>query len=202
MLSHLRSHDRRLFAQLDMITAGLVEAATLLHRLLSGTARDAAATAAAARTLDVRASEDSNIDVRTFSAYAQRLDNAEFRALGASLDAAFESVQDGTAHAYSLRATDAPPELRALAALLVDAAALLHVRVPNAGRRADPDHPSGGAAELLERGDALYYAGVGALFDGRSGASEVLRWKDIYDAVHQALARCMSAADVLSRFMR
>ena len=202
MLDHFRTHDKQLFAQLEVIAGGLVEAATLLHLLLSGSDADAAATAAAARTLDVSGGGAGTVDVREFTAYAMRLDNVGFRNLALSLDAAFESVQAATAHAHSLRASNAAPPLRALAALLVDAATMVRLRVPDAGRRSASSTAAGDASNLLERGDALYYEGVGVLFAGSSDPTDTLRWKDVYDAVHKALARCVEAADGLSRLVR
>lgn len=200
MLDHLRSQDRRLFAQLRTITTGLVEAAKLLHRLLSGPADDAAAIAASARQLDTAApASDGAIDVRAFTAHAMRLDRMEYRSLAMSLDTAFEAVQSATAHAYALRAVSAAPPLVALAVLLVEASAMLHASVPDAGIHAPASASVATVAELQKRGDVLYYTGVGALFSGSPNTSDVLRWKDIYDTVHQALSRCADAADVLTR---
>lgn len=200
MLDHLRSQDRRLFAQLRTITTGLLEAARLLHRLLSGSADEAAAIAASARQLDTAApASDGEIDVRAFTAHAMRLDRMEFRRLAISLDIAFEAVQSATAHAYSLRAVGAPPPLVALAALLVDASAMLHASVPDAGIRVPTSSHRGALVALQKDGDLLYYTGVGALFNGSPNASDVLRWKDVYDTVHQALAKCADTAEVLTR---
>lgn len=200
MLDHLRAQDRRLFAQLRTITTGLLEAARLLHRLLSGPPDEAAAIAASARQLDTAApTSDGAIDVRAFTAYAMRLDRMEYRSLAMSLDTAFDAVQSATAHAYALRAVSAGPPLVALAALLVDASAMLHASVPGAGIYAPASAKIGMLAELQKRGDALYYTGVGALFSGSPNTSDVLRWKDIYDTVHQALSKCADAADVVTR---
>lgn len=200
MLDHLRAQDRRLFAQLRTITTGLLEAARLLQRLLSGPADEAAAIAASARRLDTAApTSDGAIDVRAFTAHAMRLDRMEYRSLAMSLDTAFEAVQSATAHAYALRAVSAAPPLVALAALLVDASATLHASVPDAGIYALASDNAGTLAELQKRGEVLYYEGVGALFSGSPNTSDVLRWKDIYDTVHQALSKCADAAEVLAR---
>jgi uncharacterized protein Yka (UPF0111/DUF47 family) len=127
-----------------------------------------------------------------------RLDRMEYRSLAMSLDTAFEAVQSATAHAYALRAACAAPPLVAFAALLVDASAMLHASVPNAGIYAPASGNVGTLAELQKRGDVLYYTGVGALFNGSPNTSDVLRWKDIYDTVHRALSKCADAADVLT----
>ena len=200
MLDYLRAQDRRLFAQLRTITSGLLEAARLLHQLLSRPAGEAAAIAASARQLDTAApTSDGAIDVRAFTAHAMRLDRMEYRTLAMALDTAFEAVQSATAHAYALCAVSAAPPLIALAGLLVDAAAMLHTSVPDAGIYAPASANGGALAERQERGAVLYYAGVGTLFSGSPNTADVLRWKDIYDKVHQALSKCADAADVLAR---
>ena len=50
---------------------------------------------------------------------------------------------------------------------------------------------------LEDEGDRLYRNGVGALF--RSGADPlmVIRWKDLYEGLEEAVDACENAADVL-----
>lgn len=200
MWQHLRVQDQRLFRQLRTITGGLVEAAHLLRRLLGGPAADAGAVAAAARTLDTNPpASDGAVDVRAFTAFAKRLDPMEFRALALALDAAFESVQGATAHAHALGASQAPANLVALAALLVDAAEALHRSVPAADTPLRPAEGAGSVDRLAGDGESTYYAGVGELFSAPSNPADALRWKDVYDAVHHALGRCIEAAGALHR---
>jgi hypothetical protein len=84
----------------------------------------------------------------------------------------------------------------------VEAATMLRLHVPQAGRHGASPATGGDASDLLERGDALYYDGIGALFAGASDPTDTLRWKDVYDAVHKALVRCVEAAGGLSRLVR
>ena len=50
---------------------------------------------------------------------------------------------------------------------------------------------------LEDEGDRLYRNGVGSLF--RSGADPlmVIRWKDLYEGLEEAVDACENAADVL-----
>ena len=54
---------------------------------------------------------------------------------------------------------------------------------------------------LEDEGDRLYRDGVGALF--RSGADPltVIRWKDIYEGLEEAVDACENAADVLEAIL-
>lgn len=194
MLNRMRTHDRELFEQLALITDSLLTSARLLHQLLSGGAADAGETAAAARRLEGAQVNGRKVNVRDLTAFAMRLDRMEYRSLALALDAAFEATQEATAHAHALHATEAPGALRELAALLADAAAALAALVPEAGR---PVKGSQDVEELRARGDALYYAGVGALLQGVPDPAQVLRWTDVYDAVRLALGRCADAAELL-----
>jgi uncharacterized protein Yka (UPF0111/DUF47 family) len=51
--------------------------------------------------------------------------------------------------------------------------------------------------ELEDEGDRLYRNGVGALFRSGSDALMVIRWKDIYEGLEEAIDACENAADVL-----
>ena len=46
--------------------------------------------------------------------------------------------------------------------------------------------------------DAIYTAAVGALFAGRPAPLEVLRWKDLYDHLEDAVDACTHAAAAIS----
>jgi uncharacterized protein Yka (UPF0111/DUF47 family) len=47
---------------------------------------------------------------------------------------------------------------------------------------------------LEEEGDALYHDAVGALFAGKPDPIEVIRWKEIYESLEQAIDQCMGVA--------
>ncbi len=51
---------------------------------------------------------------------------------------------------------------------------------------------------LTEEGIAMYDRASGALFSGEPVAMEVLRWKEVYDALEHALTECRSVQNLLS----
>ena len=51
--------------------------------------------------------------------------------------------------------------------------------------------------ELEEEGDALYHAAVGELFDGTPDALDVIKWKELYDKLEEALDECEDVSNVL-----
>ena len=51
--------------------------------------------------------------------------------------------------------------------------------------------------QLEEEGDALYAQAVGTLFDREEPAIEVLKWKEIFDALEEAIDECEDVSNVL-----
>jgi uncharacterized protein Yka (UPF0111/DUF47 family) len=50
---------------------------------------------------------------------------------------------------------------------------------------------------LEEEGDAVYHEAMGKLFAEGGDALEVVKWKDLYDKVEDALDRCEDVGNVL-----
>lgn len=50
---------------------------------------------------------------------------------------------------------------------------------------------------LEQEGDGIYRAALAALFDGAIDPMFVIRWKDIYAALEEAIDRCRAAANSL-----
>ena len=57
---------------------------------------------------------------------------------------------------------------------------------------------------LEEEGDGIYHAAVGALFDadgGRPDPLEVMKWKEIYETVEEAIDKCEDIAHTLETIL-
>ena len=50
---------------------------------------------------------------------------------------------------------------------------------------------------LEEEGDAIYHEAMGALFAEGGDALEVVKWKDLYDKIEDALDQCEDVGNVL-----
>lgn len=201
MLEHLRNDDPALLEQLEDIVRHLVLASELLSRLLAAPAAATAGIAREARELDrSQRTAPDDVDVHAIKTFAKRLDRMEFRTVATALDACVEAVREATNHAESLQASDAPRGVRALAEVLAAATAALRDAVPQVGlRSAEAASRCAEVRRLGEVGDALYYEGVGALYEGTPDPTQVLRWQDVYEKVRFALERCAQAAAVLAQ---
>jgi uncharacterized protein len=65
------------------------------------------------------------------------------------------------------------------------------------------ERPGGISDRLVEihrlenEGDDLYHEAIGELFSGTPDALRVIRWKDIYDKLEEAVDRCEQAANII-----
>ena len=50
---------------------------------------------------------------------------------------------------------------------------------------------------LEEEGDGIYHEAVGALFAGSPNVLDVIKWKEMYDTLENAIDSCMGVAQVL-----
>jgi predicted phosphate transport protein (TIGR00153 family) len=65
------------------------------------------------------------------------------------------------------------------------------------------ERPAGITPRLVEihrienEGDDLYHEAIGELFEGTPDAIRIIRWKDIYDKLEEAVDRCEQAANII-----
>jgi uncharacterized protein len=180
------------------VAALLVAAATELKALFATPAeleRHVAAIAHAARevdrvTLDVRARLDR--------ALVTPIDREDIYDLAAELRSVAHLIGGVGRRAVTYELTEAREPAVRLADTLVRACGRLgdtisHVRAPALALAAEE------AVRQVEReADAIYTEAVGALFTERPSPLEVLKWKDLYDHLEDAVDGCAHAAAVIT----
>ena len=97
--------------------------------------------------------------------------------------------------------TDVPPHARDLADVILRATIMLDEAMQRLEGFKDSRHQLIELRALEDEGDRLYRDGLGALF--RSGADPltVIRWKDIFEGLEEAVDACENAADVLEAIL-
>jgi hypothetical protein len=50
---------------------------------------------------------------------------------------------------------------------------------------------------LEEEGDAIYHQAVGDLFDGTPDPLQIIKWKELYDKLEEAMDECEDVSNVL-----
>jgi len=105
---------------------------------------------------------------------------------------------DGTAdNLGSWGVTEVPPDARALADVILRATILLDEAVQRLHGFKDSSRQLLELRSLEDEGDRLYRNGVGELFRSGNDPLMVIRWKDIYEGLEEAVDACENAADVL-----
>jgi hypothetical protein len=192
MLEHLRIIDDELFLLLERASEYLTRSTHLLELLLAGDREGELSLARAIHLTDHEAHQVAwEADVRAFKSFIMRVDRMDVHALAASLDAAIDAVEHAGSQAE---------QLRDLARILTLAAEGVRTAIPHLGRsRSETTVLTAEVRWLKDRGDDSYYAGVEQLFAGDPDAVQVLRWKDIYDKVRNALGCCSRAAGAIEQ---
>jgi uncharacterized protein Yka (UPF0111/DUF47 family) len=195
--SHIRPrHFYQVFADLAHAAS---EAARILHEILSQphpfTELMAELTEVEHGSAEVRKELLGEIDHATVTP----LDREDVHGVASALGGLVSLLHDTARGVQDLHLTHTGHAARALAALLVRATAVVEESV------AELKHPSvlvekrTEMERLGEEGTAIYDQASSTLFAGAPDAIEVLRSKEMYDALEHALTECRSVQNMLSR---
>ena len=122
---------------------------------------------------------------------------ADVHALASAIDDVVDHTER-TAQLLTLYAVEAPMDQAvALADVLVEAAAETSAALAAYGDEAKVGPHLQGIARLERDGDRLLYAALGSLFAGGVDPMTVIRWKDIFDSLEQAIDACAKVAHLL-----
>jgi predicted phosphate transport protein (TIGR00153 family) len=124
-------------------------------------------------------------------------DRDDIYRLAAAIDDVCDFVDETSDHLGSWGVPEVPPDARALADVVLRQTILLDEAVQRLDGFKDSSRQLLELRSLEDEGDRLFRDGVGALF--RSGADPltVIRLKDIYEGLEEAVDACENAADVL-----
>lgn len=125
-------------------------------------------------------------------------DRDDIYRLATAIDDVCDFVDETADNLGSWGVTDVPKEARDLADVVLRATILLDEAVQRLHGFKDSRQQLIELRSLEDEGDRLYRNGVGELF--RTGADDplmVIRWKDIYEGLEEAVDACENAADVL-----
>jgi uncharacterized protein Yka (UPF0111/DUF47 family) len=141
------------------------------------------------------------VNKRIDTSFVTPLDREDIHLLANRLDNVVDLI-DGTARrAVMFRISETRAPALALTDVLVRAGQLIEQQVRDIKRSALVTAHGRSIKQLEEEGDALYHDAVGALFDGDGGARpdplEVLKWKELYDKLEEAMDECEDVSNTL-----
>ena len=138
-----------------------------------------------------------DVMVRIDSTFVTPLDREDIHLLASRLDDVIDLL-DGTARrAQMFHITEVREPARQLASVLERAAGTIEAAV---GKLRKPKEMTTHTRELKlleEEGDAIYHEAVGLLFVGQPDPIEVIKWKELYDKLEDAIDQCDDVANVL-----
>ena len=197
MFERLLSTDRQVFEQFAELASRLPAAARLLRRLFAEPAaldQHAAAIEALEHAADrvVR-----RINVQLDTALIAPFDREDAHRLASRLDDVVDLIDDAARRAVAFRIAEAREPVTRLADVLVRAGEALEAAVIDVRNSRLVLAQSREVRQLEKEGDAVYAAAVSELFAGHPDPLEVLKWKELYDCLEDAVDECAHAAGVL-----
>ena len=180
------------------VTTRLTDAAPHLRRIFAAPAELRAHVDAIAATVREADRVTQEVWARLDKAFVTPIDREDIYDLAVELRRVAHVIGDVARRAATYRIAEAREPAVRLADALVRACeglavAIAHVRESTAARRAYD------AVRAVEKeADEVYTAAVGALFDDGLPVLEVMKWKDLYDQLEDAVDGCQHAAAAIA----
>lgn len=189
--------DERFFELFTQLAERLTTAASLLAELFAEPPRIAQL---ADEIKDVEHDADRlthEINERIDKTFVTPFDREDIHALAMRLDNVIDLI-DGTARrAVIFRVGGVRAEARQMAEVLLRSSRELEQLVTNLKRPRTVLDGTPQVKLLEEEGDALYHDAVETLFLGHPDPLEVIKWKELFDRLEDAIDECAHAARTL-----
>lgn len=197
MLSRLIPRDEQFFDLFNQLAGHLRTSAGLLVELFADAART---TEVVKQVKDVEHLADEltlEINTRIDKSFITPIDREDIHLLASRLDDVIDRL-DGTARrVVMLHITETRTPAQKMANVIQRASEHIAKAVAAIKRPSEVAVQAASIKLLEEEGDALYHEAVGALFAGKPDPLEVIRWKEIYESLEQAMDQCMGVANAV-----
>jgi uncharacterized protein len=137
------------------------------------------------------------VAMRLDRSFITPLDREDIYRLAQELDNVVDLI-DGTARRTAMfKLRESRPQAERLAGILHDAVDELEESVKQVKDRRSVAGHTLAIKRFEEAGDTAYAEAVGDLFQGTPDPIDVIKWKEVYDTLEEALDRCQTASIVL-----
>ena len=197
MLGRLIPRDQEFFTLFDELATHLLNAARLLKDLF-----DQPATLQekirAIKEVEHKADQLTyDINRRIDRSFVTPIDREDIHEMSTRLDDVIDLL-DGTARrAEIFHIGEVREPARKLSGLLLEATEHLQRGVSGIKKPKIVQACAVEVKRIEEEGDAAYHAAIGDLFQGKPDPLDVIRWKEIYDRLEQAIDSCMAVVHTL-----
>ncbi|HEX2095335.1 MAG TPA: DUF47 family protein [Longimicrobiaceae bacterium] len=198
----LRVQGQRFFDTFSRLAHILTECTRLQARLLAEPDRrgELVAEVSALEQEAARLREEVVADMGEVA--SPPLDRTDVHLLASRLYGMVELLDNHARRVHALDPVPAPEPLANLGNVLVRAARRLEITVALLKERDKRESQGLEMERLEEEGDAISDAAVEALFTGSPDPMAALIWKDLYDALTDAIHRCRDTEGVVRRVVR
>ncbi|HEX6749495.1 MAG TPA: DUF47 family protein [Longimicrobium sp.] len=128
--------------------------------------------------------------VRIDKSFVTPIDREDIHLLASRLDDVIDVVDGVARRAQMFRLREFRPQAAQLANVLRRGAQTLADSVQNLKKPKLILQRTGELKKLEEEGDSIYHAAVGSLFDDGADALEVIKWKELFDKLEDAVDLC------------
>lgn len=189
--------DEKFYDMFTELAIRLTASATLLHEMFTSPG-ELNAKVAKIKGLEHEADNlTHDIIDRIDRTFVTPFDREDIHALASELDDVIDLI-DGTARRATIfRIQKTRPAAVVLAEVLARAACAVEEGVRDMKSSKHVYAISEKLKMLEEEGDAVYHEAMGALFAEGGDALEVVKWKDLYDKIEDALDQCEDVGNVL-----
>ncbi len=189
--------DEKFYDMFTELAVRLTASATLLHELFKSPG-ELDAKVSQIKGLEHEADNlTHDIIDRIDRTFVTPFDREDIHALASELDDVIDLI-DGTARRATIfRIQRTRPAAVVLAEVLERAAKCVEEGVRDMKSSKHVYAVSEKLKMLEEEGDAVYHDAMGALFAEGGDALEVVKWKDLYDKIEDALDQCEDVGNVL-----
>jgi uncharacterized protein Yka (UPF0111/DUF47 family) len=189
--------DDHFFEMFSQLAVRITTSAKLLHELFSDPTR---ISHFEAKIKDVEHEADVlayEVNARIDTSFVTPIDREDIHRLATRLDNVVDLI-DGTARrAVMFHISETREHALLMTDVLVRAATLIEKSVNEVKKPKNVAENGREMKRLEEEGDALYQAAVGQLFAGRPDPLEVIKWKELFDKLEEAIDECDDVSNVL-----
>ncbi len=189
--------DEAFFDMFAELASRLTGSAKLIGQLMAEPSRVDEYTGAIKRLEHEADSITHDVIARIDKTFVTPIDREDIHILATSIDDVIDMIDGAARRTVMYRITETREPARRLADVLARAADCLEIGVRNLRKSKAVSELSREVKRLEEEGDAIYHEAIGALFRGTPDPIEVIKWKDVYDKLEDAIDRCEDVANVL-----
>lgn len=138
-----------------------------------------------------------DVVARIDKSFITPIDREDIYLLASRLDDVIDLIDGAARRASMFRITQTRQPAVELTQLLVRASACIEQAVAGLKKPSLVSAQAHQVKLIEEEGDAIYHEAVGHLFDGTPDPLDVIKWKELYDRLEDAIDQCEDVMNVL-----